>query len=858
MTSWVLQNVKFLVMLLMLVCFKTTARCASIDNADDGSAGALASAAPVSATTVAYGTVVTTESISLIMLYNTRARRQDGANIRMRNATARIMNSRGAFSGDEGTVIPESSTEDTILRTYDSKESKISESASRVRSTTVTTTVAHEPSEKPTPEFTTNGTASRSKFLDSLRGAMKQVMSSVGSGLKRQLLQADISADCLIGIFQFMHAIQDLEPWALRLIDATGKYPTGLLQLSATDLGAYDECIETVVVNEHGAVKERGQYCNLDFTLGDDSQLLGKMVAGVRFSYPSVENFTSYVTDDRSSSARLGVCFIGSCNEQDLENIIRSVVGTSARITVSNCVKSVGKKIDVTQVAILALLAVLAAIIVAATAFDLFSTSWEKKRKMTTPYKCITAFSAFENSKLITSVYVDKDSESYRYQFVHGLRFLSIVSICLGHSYGFITSSTGRVINGLLYSEHWLMMMVYSGYIAVDTFFFLSGFFLYYVLWKQKKSRILVAVIAVLRRFVRCTVPLFFMIMCMYLLPLIASGPDSEEYYRRFYADVRKHWWHILIQIYNWKQDPAARITKTPFPHFWYLSADFQLFVVTVLVIQTFRTRKVMVASIFVLLSLVSCGISAWQVYDTDMTPFVVVVHVSYSTVMNTLTRYYMLPFYHGVCFFSGCVTFLLVETYGKTKIYKVIQTLVWFIALFCGLLCIFTKIHWYGSSTAHTDEVTRLFDAFCDRILWSIFLAWFTFACATGRGGIVSHFLAWKGFVPLSRLSFGVYLIHYPFYLVMHHVTRERIFYSHFTLVSQFFSVMVWSYILSFILFIACEGPTARLEKLVFMRERRRNVHRTEPDVCNEAALGEAVRTVPLPTRKTSPSTNA
>ncbi|XP_049516956.1 nose resistant to fluoxetine protein 6-like [Dermacentor silvarum] len=132
-------------------------------------------------------------------------------------------------------------------------------------------------------------------------------------------------------------------------------------------------------------------------------------------------------------------------------------------------------------------------------------------------------------------------------------------------------------------------------------------------------------------------------------------------------------------------------------------------------------------------------------------------------------------------------------------------------------------KLEWSRSDERGT-ETNRMFVAFIDRILWSVCLAWFSFACITGRGGIVNGFLSWKGFVPLARLSFGVYLIHVPFYHVMHRISRERRFYSHFTLVSNCFVVLIWSYILSYILSIACEVPTAHLEKLVFVRDHRKD----------------------------------
>lgn len=47
------------------------------------------------------------------------------------------------------------------------------------------------------------------------------------------------------------------------VLDATGKYPTGMLRWSRSDIGAFDECIATVVRDSFGNEVSRGQYCNL-------------------------------------------------------------------------------------------------------------------------------------------------------------------------------------------------------------------------------------------------------------------------------------------------------------------------------------------------------------------------------------------------------------------------------------------------------------------------------------------------------------------------------------------------------------------------------------------------------------------
>ncbi|XP_077486043.1 nose resistant to fluoxetine protein 6-like [Amblyomma americanum] len=314
------------------------------------------------------------------------------------------------------------------------------------------------------------------------------------------------------------------------------------------------------------------------------------------------------------------------------------------------------------------------------------------------------------------------------------------------------------------------------------------------------------------------TVPTFFMIMCIYILPLIASGPNSKEFYNRFYAEIRAVWWDFLLLVRNWKEDDIIPIL----PHLWYLSTDFQLFLVSVIVIQAFKAKKALVVALFGLLSFVFCVISAWQVYDARIPPFMIALTQSYSLYLDQSNKYYKLPFYHGVCFFSGCITFLFVQKYRHRRISNIFQAACWCVALFCGLFCLFVRHAWY-SRDGRAPEPTRMFYAFADRILWSVCLAWFVFACTTRKAEPLRCMLSWQGLLPLSRLSFGVYLLHSPIQMLSFHIARERTFFSHYTLVSASFAVLIWSYVLSYVMFIVCEGPTTNLETLLFTGPRRR-----------------------------------
>lgn len=53
-------------------------------------------------------------------------------------------------------------------------------------------------------------------------------------------------------------------------------------------------------------------------------------------------------------------------------------------------------------------------------------------------------------------------------------------------------------------------------------------------------------------------------------------------------------------------------------------------------------------------------------------------------------------------------------------------------------------------------------------RFWWSLCVAWTVYACATGNGGLVNRILSFRAWIPLSRLTFLVYLVH-PLIILAH-----------------------------------------------------------------------------------------
>ncbi|KAK8762376.1 hypothetical protein V5799_026357 [Amblyomma americanum] len=136
------------------------------------------------------------------------------------------------------------------------------------------------------------------------------------------------------------------------------------------------------------------------------------------------------------------------------------------------------------------------------------------------------------------------------------------------------------------------------------------------------------------------------------------------------------------------------------------------------------------------------------------------------------------------MCYFSGCVTYLLLKKYRQIKISKMKQVGMWCLTLTCALATVFLKYDW-NRGRGPPGQWLKIPLVFIDRIMWSFCVGWTVFACSTNRGGVVRRFLSWSAFVPLSRLCFGIYIVHVPFFFIKSNIARERIFYSHFSLVS-------------------------------------------------------------------------
>lgn len=72
------------------------------------------------------------------------------------------------------------------------------------------------------------------------------------------------------------------------------------------------------------------------------------------------------------------------------------------------------------------------------------------------------------------------------------------------------------------------------------------------------------------------------------------------------------------------------------------------------------------------------------------------------------------------------------------------------------------------------------------NRPFWSLCICWLVWACHHGYGGIINHFLSIRLFIPISKLSFGFYMIHASILHFYLEVSRYRKYHSNLETVSM------------------------------------------------------------------------
>ncbi|CAN8019756.1 unnamed protein product, partial [Ixodes persulcatus] len=568
----------------------------------------------------------------------------------------------------------------------------------------------------------------------------------------------------------------------ISVILSNGLLPSNLLEGSLLSLGGYEQCLKTRMYNSNGELRFKGQYCTV--FIEPRQSMLESFVHNFQAAGELLGRFDPIkITTDTNlakKALRLGTCTPSSCSAEEihfLANGLLRIYGTNA--TVKGCRTDDPKKVTFLQLVSIVCLGTLAGLVAVATLLE-----WilESRSDVRSPQqgalfgllKMVQIFSAINNTRRLLRTETRADNKPIL--FLSGVKVLLILWVIYGHVYVVVQPEFARSPFFMLeLTNKVLFQVVVNALLSVSTFLFLSGFVMTFLMLGHRdllKKRFLIPVyvIGALRRYFRLTLPVMATVLVAFLLPLIANGPADQDLILQQIRGCTSHWWTLMAQVNNF-----TPLHERCLSHLWYVSAEMQIFtfIALPLALLLCRYRKIGV-TLSVTLVLTFATIATIQTYTWQLFYGITFGTNDGRRFAATLELIHFRPFVHVPEYVCGVVCGYLAVRYQKYHLSKVIEIVLWLASLGLVTFVMFVTVPW--NEGRMPDGLTNAIYGGCHRVFWSIGLFWPMFACATKNGGLLNKFLSWNVFIPLSRLTYGIYLVHLLFHLLRMANTKTAI----------------------------------------------------------------------------------
>ncbi|XP_022233577.2 nose resistant to fluoxetine protein 6 isoform X2 [Drosophila obscura] len=580
---------------------------------------------------------------------------------------------------------------------------------------------------------------------------------------------------------------------ALRVLDAWGKFPHGLLYGHFTDMGNYESCL-----NSGGPIGSRSttKYC----------------LTSIQFESLLLESMGS-----NALTLRIGTCIPSACSAAQLNRWINDYLqkmfgqdpdpgSPDTGVTLvqeNNCAVDQRERMTGLDWFAVAVLVVLAILVFLATLLDRAKAS----------------------NKLLSSFSLRQNLPQHVMPCLNGIRCLTIIWIIFGHGYMFLLLAPSvNAYEIIAWAQTPFSMVLQSGTISVDTFFLLSGLLLVMSALREmeRNSGRLHVPLMYLHRVVRLTPVLALAVLIfMTLFPRLDSGPLWQQFTAssQLCSDT---WWATLLYVQNY-----AAPGRMCLGHSWYLAVDMQLYILSpLLLIALYKWgRKAAGAIILLILLLFACVFSIimlnqLQVFSRngnlgeDSPQMRLIYYTTHARAM---------PWLIGLLFGY----YLHSEGSRRRRLSKWLALVLWIVALSLFATVIFAVYPYTQSGAKGISPLAGAFFLCCGRIAWPLSLCWLIWACQNGLAPVVNSLLSWSLWQPLSRLSYCLYIWHLMVETANVARSKSSLHFSNYDAILRFWSDFGITLCVSTLMYLFVEAPVARLEAQL-LRLRRSPRHAT------------------------------
>ncbi|XP_047019656.1 nose resistant to fluoxetine protein 6-like [Helicoverpa zea] len=634
----------------------------------------------------------------------------------------------------------------------------------------------------------------------------------------------------------------------LQFMDAGLRTPRGILTGNTIDMGNYHQCIAiNHTIAEEDNMHIQGKYASIFVPLNQsfhwprprdtvstqfdpttlylDPELAKKieeynimrrellMFSGI---FEKDDRYHLQYEDERSGPAnplirmsfRLALCTPKPCTiEQAITSFFFNVTAIGFRYEDDYTRIADDKPWSGADTAAVVVFSVLGFLTLISTSYDLCYRFVFKKdpKQMSTLGR---SFSVYTNGQRLTTFSTTAGSM----QCLDGIRTLAMVWVVVGHSY-----STEPFQANPLDATNWMFsargLWITAATMTVDTFFTIAGILLVYTTVNKMNQVTFMKNIHwfYLNRFVRLT-------------PLLAvTALLAASYFNRFtdgpfwltVATITNHcrnnWWSTLLHVQNF-----VHVEEMCVPHSWYVAIDFQLYVVSPLVLIWVLSGKKIYSWIGLIGSFAAVLVASTIYNFHHNLPGHNVVPTRIAEMTDYMTKYYFNTLCRAGPFFVGMIFGYVLHLYRKTRI-----QIPWILALFFWACSagIIGSIFYFVYRVMQFDWDNEFMENFMNSFMrpaYACAISWLVIACVHGYAGPINWFLSLEAWRLPARLSYGVFLFHYPLQFSLNATMVTPIYFSVGGFAFKFLSYLTYSFIWSFVLTLLVDSPITVLFKML------------------------------------------
>ena len=683
----------------------------------------------------------------------------------------------------------------------------------------------------------------------------------------------DISPLCRQQSWQYVSNILSINnTWALKMFDSIGKLPDGIFAGDTNPVGVWDEClsVEAVIDGEHTEENMfKGKYCRPQFSSPTDaseeversslSSQSRRRPAGLDLEpiLPPLIHVSGQ-TVFSSLMFSLGLCIPSSCSAEELRlGLQTKMPDVAVALSDGDChVKDQETTFSAGDIVVMSIMCIVGSLMMLGTFIDVvkenatdeeatLSIAVDTKfrgRLPETLQKILLAFSVWTNGRKL----LDTSSSSETLSCLHGIRFLSMTWVLLGHQYVFglavpwaNTFSVFKIFNSLPFA------VVDNATVSVDSFFFLSGLLVAYIFMRnmERSGGKFNIIMYYVHRYIRLT-PLLAMVIAFIctLYVHLGDGPFWSQTAEQGTPEVcRNNWWRNLLYVNNLFDTQTLCMGQT-----WYIAVDMQLFIASPIVLLPLFFYPILGQIWLILLIALNMFITGYVTWYNNLGPLD-------DSPDSTLTRYFM-PYCRYGAYLVGVYTgwFLHQRRRRPVKLSLPVVLAGWLSSALVACLIVYGMYEYstFPTSLEPSRSVSVIYGAM-NRPVWTMCLAWVVIACVHGYGGFINTLLSWRFWIPFSRITYCCYLVSIDTQIFFYASLRSVLYFDQTNAVYQFLATLCVVVAVATVFSLAFESPMLALEKIIFAnvgttaskkKKEPKLVAAAEPEQ-DETPAGEAVK---------------